>query len=275
MRRSRRATVAVYLLVLLAVAAFMFPIAWLFLTSIKPATQTFAYPPAFIFEPTLDHYVEVFGRSDFPRFLLNSVIVGTLSTATALAVALPAAYALARLRTRASGVLVAAALIPQMLPVIVVVIPIYMIFRSVGLLDNVLALAFTYLALTVPISVWILYNFVRDLPIELDEAALVDGATRMQILVRVILPLVRPGLAAAAVLCLLYTWNEFLYALILTAGGDDAKTAPVAIQGFMTNKEILWGRMAAAGSVVLVPVLAFGIIAHRHLVRGLVSGSGK
>lgn len=275
MRRSRRATVAVYLLVLLAVAAFMFPIAWLFLTSIKPATQTFAYPPAFIFEPTLDHYVEVFGRSDFPRFLLNSVIVGTLSTATALAVALPAAYALARLRTRASGVLVAAALIPQMLPVIVVVIPIYMIFRSVGLLDNVLALAFTYLALTVPISVWILYNFVRDLPVELDEAALVDGATRMQILVRVILPLVRPGLAAAAVLCLLYTWNEFLYALILTAGGDDAKTAPVAIQGFMTNKEILWGRMAAAGSVVLVPVLAFGIIAHRHLVRGLVSGSGK
>ena len=275
MRRSRRATIAVYLLVALAVVVFMFPIAWLFLTSIKPSTLTFAYPPAFTFEPTLDHYVDVFGRSDFPRYLLNSVIVGTLSTVTALTVAVPAAYALARLRLRASGLLVAAALIPQMLPVIVVVIPIYMIFRSVGLLDNIFALAFTYLALTVPISVWILYNFVRDLPVELDEAALVDGATRFQILVRVILPLVRPGLAAAAVLCLLYTWNEFLYALILTAGGDDAKTAPVAIQGFMTNKEILWGRMAAAGSVVLVPVLAFGIVAHRHLVRGLVSGSGK
>ena len=275
MRRSRRSTVAVYLLVALALIVFIFPIAWLFLTSIKPATQTFAYPPVFVFEPTLDHYAEVFGQSDFPRFLLNSVIVGTLSTVTALTLALPAAYALARLRLRASGPLVAAALIPQMLPVIVVVIPLYMIFRSAGLLDNILALSFTYLALTVPISVWILYNFVRDLPIELDEAALVDGASRFQILTRVILPLVQPGLAAAAVLCLLYTWNEFLYALILTAGGDDAKTAPVAIQGFMTNREILWGRMAAAGSVVLVPVLAFGIVAHRHLVRGLVSGSGK
>ena len=100
-----------------------------------------------------------------------------------------------------------------------------------------------------------------------------DGASRWQILRLVVLPLVRPGLAAAAVLCLLYTWNEFLYALILT--GRDAKTAPVAIVGFMTNKEIYWGRMAAAGTIVLVPVLAFGILAHRHLVRGLVSGSGK
>ncbi len=273
MSRSRRSSALVYALAAIALVFFMFPIVWLFLTSIKPATQTFAYPPVFIFEPTLDAYSEVFGQSDFPRYLLNSVIVGTLSTVTALTIALPAAYALARLRTRGGGMLVAAALIPQMLPVIVVVIPIYMIFRSVGLLDNVLALSFTYLALTVPISVWILYNFVRDLPIELDEAALVDGASRFQILTRVILPLVRPGLAAAAVLCLLYTWNEFLYALILT--GRDAKTAPVAIVGFMTNKEIYWGRMAAAGTVVLVPVLAFGIVAHRHLVRGLVSGSGK
>jgi len=199
--------------------------------------------------------------------------VGTLSTVVALSVALPAAYALARMHVRGRGALVAAALIPQMLPVIVVVIPIYMIFRSIGLLDNIFALAFTYLALTVPISIWILWNFVQDLPVELDEAALVDGASRFQILIKVILPLVRPGLAAAAVICLLYTWNEFLYALILT--GRDAKTAPVAIVGFMTNKEILWGRMAAAGTVVLVPVLAFGIVAHRHMVRGLVSGSGK
>jgi multiple sugar transport system permease protein len=273
MTRSRSSTVLVYVLVVLALVAFMFPILWLFLTSIKPSTETFAYPPSIVFQPTLDSYVQVFGQSDFPRFLLNSVIVGTLSTVVALTVALPAAYALARMHVRGGGALVAAALIPQMLPVIVVVIPIYMIFRSVGLLDNILALAFTYLALTVPISIWILWNFVRDLPVELDEAALVDGASRFQILTKVILPLVRPGLAAAAVICLLYTWNEFLYALILT--GRDAKTAPVAIVGFMTNKEILWGRMAAAGTVVLVPVLAFAIVAHRHLVHGLVSGSGK
>lgn len=273
MKRSRSTSLLVYGLVALAMVFFMFPIVWLLLTSIKPGTETFAYPPTFVFKPTLEHYSQVFGQSDFPRYLLNSVIVGTLSTATALAIALPAAYALARSRMRGRGALRAAALIPQMLPVIVVVIPIYLIFRSVGLLDNIVALAFTYLALTVPISVWILSNFIQDLPIELDEAALVDGASRLQILTRVILPLVRPGLAAAAVLCLLYTWNEFLYALILT--GKDAKTAPVAIVGFMTNKEILWGRMAAAGTVVLVPVLAFGIVAHRHLVRGLVSGSGK
>lgn len=273
MRRSRRATALVYLLAGVALLVFMFPLAWLFLTSFKPATQTFAYPPVLLFEPTLDSYGQVLGQSDFPRYLFNSLLVGTLSTLAALTVGLPAAYALARMRVRARGVLRAAALIPQMLPPIVVVIPIYMIFRSGGVLDNVFALSFTYLALTVPITVWILSRFVEDLPVELDEAALVDGASRLQILLRVVLPLVRPGLAAAAVICLLYTWNEFLYALILT--GRDAKTAPVAIVGFMTNKEIYWGRIAAAGSLVLVPVLAFGIVAHRHLVRGLVSGASK
>ncbi len=273
MRRSRRATLLVYVLAVLAVVAFAFPIVWLLLTSIKPSTQTFAYPPVFLFEPTTDNYQQVLGQSDFPRFLLNSVIVGTLATAVALTLALPAGYALARMRVRGRGALRAAALVPQMLPVIVVVIPIYMIFRSTGLLDNIFSLAFTYLALTVPISVWILSRFIEDLPVELDEAALVDGASRVQILLRVVLPLVRPGLAAAAVLCLLYTWNEFLYALILTS--RDAKTAPVAIVGFMTNKEVYWGRMAAAGTLVLIPVLAFGIAAHRHLVRGLVSGAGR
>jgi multiple sugar transport system permease protein len=265
--------VLTYALVVLALVAFMFPLVWLFLTSIKPATDTFAYPPVFVFQPTTQSYEQVFTHSDFPRYLLNSVIVGTLSTAVALLVGLPAAYALARMRVRGRGTLRAAALLPQMLPPIVVVIPIYMIFRSAGLLDNVVSLAFTYLALTVPISVWILSRFIEDLPVELDEAALVDGASRLQILRQVVLPLVRPGLAAAAVICLLYTWNEFLYALILT--GRDAKTAPVAIVGFMTNKEVYWGRIAAAGCVVLVPVLAFGIVAHRHLVRGLVSGAGR
>ena len=273
MRRSRIEGLLVYLLAALAVFLFMFPIAWLFLTSIKPSAQAFAYPPVLIFEPTLENYRQVFSESDFPRFLLNSIIVGILSTVAALAVALPAGYALARMRVRGRGALRAAALIPQMLPAIVVVIPIYMIFRSADLLDNVFSLAFVYLALTVPISVWILSRFIEDLPVELDEAALVDGASRLQILRMVVLPLVRPGLAAAAVICLLYTWNEFLYALILT--GRDAKTAPVAIVGFMTNKELFWGRMAAAGTVVLVPVLAFGILAHRHVVRGLVSGSGR
>lgn len=273
MRRSRRTTVAVYILVVAAIVLFMFPLVWLVLTSIKPAPDTFAYPPVFVFEPTAESYTQVFAQSDFPKYLLNSVIVGVLSTVTALTLGLPAAYALARLRVRGKGIWRAIALIPQMLPPIVVVVPVYMIFRSVGLLDNVVSLAFTYLAFTVPISIWILTNFVEDLPSELDEAALVDGATRLQTLRHVILPLVRPGLAAAGVICLLYTWNEFLYALILT--GQNAKTAPVAIVGFMTNKEIYWGKIAAAGTVVLVPVLAFGIIAHRHLARGLVSGSGR
>ena len=193
MKRSPWATVAVYLLALLAVVVFMFPVVWLLLTSIKPSELTFAYPPVLTFEPTLESYQEVLGQSDFPRYLLNSIIVGTLATGVALALALPAGYALARMRTRGRGALRAAALLPQMLPVIVVVIPIYMIFRSTGLLDNVFSLAFTYLALTVPISVWILSRFIEDLPVELDEAAVVDGASRWQILRLVVLPLVRPG----------------------------------------------------------------------------------
>jgi multiple sugar transport system permease protein len=251
----------------------MFPLLWLFLTSIKPPADTFAYPPVFIFPPTGESYSQVLAQSDFPRYLLNSVIVSLLSTFIALCLGLPAAYALARLPVRGKGVWRAFALVPQMLPPIVIVIPVYMIFRSMGLLDNVVSLAFTYLAFTVPISIWIMLSFVEDLPVELDEAANLDGASRYQTLRHIILPLVRPGLAAAAVICLLYTWNEFLYALILT--GENAKTAPVAIVGFMTNKEIYWGKIAAAGTIVLIPVLAFGIVAHRHLVRGLATGSGR
>ena len=249
----------------------MFPIVWLLLTSIKPSELTFAYPPALTFEPTLESYQEVLGQSDFPRYLLNSIIVGTLATTVALALAVPAGYALARMKTRGRGALRAgrpAAAdaaghrgghphlhdLPQRRP------------ARQRLLAGLHLPGPHRAHLGLDLS-----RFIEDLPVELDEASVADGASRWQILRLVARPLAVAA-AAAAVLCSQHL-GRVPVRLDLT--GRDAKTAPVAIVGFMTNKEMYWGRMAAAGTIVLVPVLAFGTLAHRHLVRGLVSGSGK
>ncbi len=269
--RRRAERIVQHGLLAVAVVFFLFPILWIVLTALKPGPLTFAYPPVWFFEPTLDNFTEVLGTTPFPRYMFNSIVVGFTATTVALTVGTLAAYGFARYRYPREGLLRFLVFVPQAIPPIVVVLPIYMMFRVAGLLDNVFALAFTYLSFTIPLATWLMIGFIQDLPEDLEDAARVDGATLTQVLRFVVVPLIRPGLAAAAVICLLYSWNEFLLALILT--GSDAKTAPAAILSFVTNKEILWGRIAAAGLLVMLPVLLFGALAQRHLVRGLTSGS--
>jgi multiple sugar transport system permease protein len=160
-----------------------------------------------------------------------------------------------------------------MLPPITIIVPLYVLFNSMKLIDTIWALVISYLTFSIPLSIWMMTGFFADVPRELEESAMIDGCTRLGALFRVSLPIVAPGLAATAILSFIYCWNEFLYAVILT--GRDARTLPVTITSFMTNKSILWGRIAASGSLVLVPVLIFALLAQRYLVRGLSRGAIK
>ena len=182
----------------LMVGAFVFPILWLLLTALKPGNSTFAIPPVLVFVPTLEHFVEALSRGEFASSLAHSVIVSSAATIFGIAAAVPAAYVIATSRPRVRRVLRLVALLPQLLPPIVLVVPLFLEFRALAITDTLYGLAFAYLTITIPVSIWVLVPFVEDLPPEIQEAAVVDGAGPFTIVSRLILPLIRPGVVAAA-----------------------------------------------------------------------------
>jgi multiple sugar transport system permease protein len=265
-------SILIYSALILAVILSIFPIVYLLVTSFKPPELTFE-PSQWIFRPTLKNYQDVFAGGTFIRYFLNSSIIALTTTFFALILGSFAGYGFARFRFRGSLWMRLGSLVPQMLPPITIIVPLYVLFNSISLIDSRWALVISYLTFSVPLAIWMMTGFFLDLHPELEESAMIDGCSRFEALIRINLPLVAPGLAATAILCFLYCWNEFLYAVILT--GRDSRTLPVTITSFMTNKAILWGRIAAAGSLVLVPVLIFALLAQRWLVRGLSRGAIK
>ncbi len=263
----------IYLAVFIAVILSLFPIFYLLITSFKPPNLTFAIPPVWIFQPTLKNYLEVFAGGKFVSYFMNSLTIALGTTFLALVLGSFAGYGFARFKFRGSFGLRMSSLIPQMLPPITIIVPLYVLFNTLGLIDTRSGLVISYLTFTIPLSIWMMTGFFADVPVELEESAMIDGCTRLQAFFRINLRIVTPGLAATAILCFLYCWNEFLYAVILS--GRDARTLPVSITSFMTNKAILWGRIAAAGSLVLVPTLIFALAAQRYLIRGLSKGAVK
>jgi len=263
----------VYILVILAVLLSIAPIVYIAITSFKEPELTFAIPPVWNFEPTLKNYEEVLSSTNFGKYFTNSIFVALMSTAIALFLGTLAAYGFSRFRFRGHFWLKMSSLIPQMLPPIAIVVPLYVLFSRLDWIDTRQALVISYLTFTIPLSTWMMISFFEDVPIELEEAAMIDGCSRFGALIRVSLPLAIPGMAATAILAFLYCWNEFLYAVILT--GRDSRTLPVIITSFMTNKSVLWGRIAASGTLVLIPVLIFALFAQRYLVRGLAKGAVK
>lgn len=265
--------VLTYIAVIIAMILSVAPILYLLITSFKPPELTFSLPPVWIFTPTLKNYTDVVVGGDFFKYFMNSLVVALVTTFIALVLGAFAAYGFARFRFRGSFWLRMSVLVPQMLPPITIIVPLYVLFNGLKLTDTRAALIISYLTFTIPLAIWMMMGFFQDVPEDLEESAMIDGCTRFQALFRVSLPLVAPGLAATAILGFLYCWNEFLYAVILT--GRDARTLPVTITSFMTNKAILWGRIAASGSLVLVPVLIFALFAQRYLIRGLSKGAVK
>ena len=266
-----------YLLLAVALVAALAPIYWMFTISLKSEVDHFAVPPPwFNFTPTLEHYYDAFVMRSFGQYLVTSAVVAVMSTFCALVLGTLAAYALARFRLpydldRKLSLWI---LSTRMFPAIVTAVPLFLMMRDLRLLNTKAALIVVYTAFNLPFVVWMMRGFFDEVPRDLEEAALVDGDSRMGALVRVVLPLVTPGLAATAVFCLIVSWNEFLFALVLTQT-DASMTLPVGIAGRVTQYEIKWGVMSAAGAVAIVPIMVFAMAMQKYLVRGLSLGAVK
>jgi multiple sugar transport system permease protein len=266
-----------YSLIIVALLAALAPVYWMITISFKHEVDQFAVPPAwFRFPLTSEHYVDAFVTRSFGSYLLNSTIVALASTACALVLGTLAAYSLARFRLpyRLDRKLALWILSTRMFPAIVTVVPLFLIMRDLRLLNTQFALIIVYTAFNLPFVVWMMRGFFAELPRDLEEAAMVDGDSRLGAFWRVILPLVAPGLAATAVFCLIVSWNEFLLALVLTQT-DAAMTLPVGIAGRVTQYEIKLGVMSAAGVVAMLPILIFAMSVQKYLVRGLSLGAVK
>ena len=275
--RDRAARILKKGLLVLALVAALAPVYWMITISLKTEIDQFASPPKwFSFTPTLEHYYDAFVTRSFGQYLLTSAIVAVVSTACALVIGTLAAYGLTRFRLpyNLGRKLSLWILSTRMFPAIVTAVPLFLMMRDLRLLNTKLALIVVYTGFNLPFVVWMMRGFFAEVPRDLEEAALVDGDSRLGALVRVVLPLVTPGLAATAVFCLIVCWNEFLFALVLTQT-DAAMTLPVGIAGRVTQYEIKWGVMSAAGVVAMVPILIFALAMQRYLVRGLSLGAVK
>lgn len=264
-------------LLLLALVAALAPVYWLGTISLKRTVDQFAVPPLWVrFTPTLEHYREIWFDRDFGTYLWNSAVIAGGSTIVALALGIAAAYGLARFRLpggledRLAFWIVST----RMFPPIVSIVPLFLLMNRVGLLNTRLALASIYTSFNLPLVVWMMRGFFEEVPVELEEAALVDGMTRFGAFLRIAVPLASPGIAATAIFCLIVAWNEFLFALVL-AQTNASMTMPVGIAAQVTQYEIRWGAMSAAGVLAMIPVLLFALIAQRYLVRGLSLGAVK
>lgn len=248
----------------------VFPFLWLVQLAFRPAADVFSDTLAFT--PTLEAFASLL-QGNFARSFGNSLLVATLSTALSLAIGVPAAYALARWDFRARSRVALWILVTRMAPPIAFTIPFFLAYRWLGLQDTVAGLAIVYLTFNLAIVIWLMQTFFEAVPPALEEAAYIDGCGVWQAFWRVTLPLSAPGLAATAVLCFVFSWNDFFYALILTR--TEAITAPVAIVNFLQYEGWEWSRIAAAGTLVMFPVVVFTVLVRKWLVRGLTAGGLK
>jgi multiple sugar transport system permease protein len=264
-----------YVLLALSALTVMVPFLWILMTSFKH--EIAIYTGALVFEPTTDNYSDILlgARSNFPHYVANSLIVAAVSTVVVLAVGTLAAYSLARLRWASwiSKAFLGWTLLYNMIPVLTIVGPWYLLFQRIGLYDTLTSLILTHITLNLPMTVWLMMTFFQDIPPELEEAARVDGCRRSQAFWRIVLPLAVPGLIAAGVLSFVFSWNEFSVALNLTS--RNAATAPVGIAQFAQQYEIQNGQMAAAAIISTIPALLLMLFGQRFVVQGLTMGSVK
>jgi ABC-type glycerol-3-phosphate transport system permease component len=271
MRKAGPFSIAVVRILL--VFGFAFPVYWTVASSFAPEARLFEVPPIVPTKPTLDHYRALFDTRQFWLPMRNSLVVSAVTTALSVVLGTLAAYALTRLRFRGRTFILAGVLVVSMLPQVSLVPPLYLALRTAHLIDTYAGLVLPYLSFALPLSIWLLVGYFRQLP-EVEDAALVDGATRIQALRHVVLPLAWPGIATAAILTFLYCWNEFLFALSFTLG-PDRQTAPVAIALFRGRYQVPWGEILAAAVVTTLPVVVVVVAFQRRLIQGLTAGAMK
>jgi multiple sugar transport system permease protein len=266
--------VALYALAGAVLAVWAFPVVWGLLTSFKTERDVLAYPPVWIFTPTLANYRDVvFGASSIVPNLVSSLVVATLATALTLVFSIPAAYAMARLRFPAKKTTGFYVLATQMLPPVGLIIPYYLALQKIGGLDTYGGLVLIDLTFSLPFAIWLLVSYFEDVPVEMEEAALLDRAGRVRALWHVILPQVKGGIAVTTIFVFLNAWNEFMFAVVL--GGNRVRPVTVAMFNFISVEQTQWARLAAAAMLAMAPVILLGLFAQRHIVKGLTVGAVK
>lgn len=262
-----------YALFVLVLLLWAFPLIWTLLTSLKNRNDMFTLPPVLVFKPTLEHYLEAITSSDILHSVMNSLLVAAAVTLVTLLAAVPAGYAFARVRFRFRNPLSFFALFTQMAPPIGLIIPYFFLLNRVRMMDSYTGLIAIHMTLTLPFSIWLMITYFQDIPVELEESAAIDGASPFLTFMKVILPTAWGGVGVTAIFTFIESWNEFLYAAVLT--GSDTKTVPVAIFGFLAAEESRWGPFTATGVMIMAPVIIVALFAQRNIIQGMTMGATK
>ncbi len=273
--RYRQLTIALQITcAVVATLIFLGPIIWMISTAMKTGNQAFSAIPSLLFAPTLANFSHVFAESSFAGALSTSAFTASVSTTLALVLGAGIAYPLARQRQGVVQQQLAMWILSlRVLPPIVVIIPLFLLLRAVGLTGTIWALVVLYTYMNLPLTVWLLRGFFADLPVEIEEASFVDGASRMRSFFGITLPLVLPGIVSTALLAFIFAWNEFLFANILT--GANTRTAPVALTEYVNPVSVEWNNIMAAGTFVVLPVWLGALLVQRYMVRGMTFGAVK
>jgi multiple sugar transport system permease protein len=264
---------ALIVLGILVCAVYLLPVAWMIITSLKPSLEIFSIPPKWIFQPVLENYKTYFQQGEVIRRYINTIVVATSSATLSVLVGSLAGYAVARLKIRGATFVGVLILGTRAIPPITMVIPFYLLARTLGAFDKPITLIVSYMTFMVPYVVWLSRGFFLALPSELEDAARIDGCSYYGAFFRVILPNALPGLLATLIFCMILAWNELLFAMILTR--REAGTIPVLISGLVSNTDegAMWGPLTAVGTMTMVPVILFALLVQKHLVGGMSAGA--
>jgi multiple sugar transport system permease protein len=277
MNRTLRTTskqVILYVLLVIVLLWILVPIVWMLLSSLKPTNAIFSSTPTFLFVPTLQHYIDVFtGGNGFSSYIVNSILASGISTLISVGLGCFAGYGLARAQFKGKDNLAFWIISTRMAPIAAVILPLYIGFRYLHLTNTLTGLIISYLTFNLPFAIWIMNAFFSDLPISLEEAARVDGAGRWQTFWDIVLPLVAPGTATTAILCLVFAWNDYSFAQ--TFAGPNSQTLPLSASQLITQTGIDWGQLTAIGTIVALPMVVIGLAVRRWLVKGLTLGAVK
>ena len=270
MSTKKASNLLFYVAVITIALIVLFPFLWMLSSSFKTQLDIIAWPPKILFTPTLQNYEKVFGEQDFLKYFVNSTVVGTAAVSLSLVLGLPAAYSISRFKQRKLAVFI---LLARLMPGISFLMPWYIVFSRLGLMDSYTALILSHMLIALPIVVWIMSSYFATIPPELEESAMVDGATRQYAFWKIILPLSGPGIITATTLSFLFSWNNFMFSQVLSM--EKTKTLPIAVYNFLSYAEVDWGGVMAAAVAIMAPAIVLTMIFQKYVVKGLTMGAVK
>jgi ABC-type glycerol-3-phosphate transport system permease component len=274
-RRQIAGDIISYIILIIASFAVILPFGWIISTSLKKPNEVFANPPRWIpNNPTIQNYTEVLHNNNLPKAFLNSLIIGAITAVTVLVIGGLSGYAFSRYKFRGNKQLSVFMLISQLLPVTILMIPFYFMLNDTGLIDNKLGVAFAHMAVTLPMVMWMTKGYFEGIPKELEEAAMLDGCSTFQLFRLIIIPMLRPSLAATGIYAFISSWNDFVLSSILTRSMD-SRTLPLTLSEFSTYARVDWGDTMAAATIIAIPVIFAFMLVQKQFVEGMASGAVK